>query len=66
MITVGYTGEFVRAYDKLPLALKEEVKERIQSFKDRTKHQRLKVHKLHGKYEGFFGFSLDRKYRIMF
>lgn len=66
MITAGYTREFIRAYDKLPNALKEMVKERIQSFKDKKNHQQLKVHKLHGKYQGFFGFSVDRKYRIMF
>ena len=66
MITIGYTREFIRAYDKLPNALKEEVKGRIQSFKDKKNHQRLKVHKLHGKYKDFFGFSVDRKYRIMF
>ena len=53
MITVGYTLEFIRAYDKLPNALKEEVKGSIQSFRDRKNHQRLKVHKLHGKYKDF-------------
>lgn len=66
MITIGYTQEFIRRYDKLPNTLKEEVKEKIQLFKDRKNHQRLKVHKLHGKYQGFFGFSIDRKYRVMF
>lgn len=66
MITVGYTREFIRRYDKLRDTLKEEIKEKIQLFKDRKNHQRLKVHKLHGKYRGFFGFSIDRKYRIMF
>ncbi len=66
MITVGYTQEFIRRYDKLPSALKEEIKGKIQLFKDRKNHQRLRVHKLHGKYKGFFGFSVDYKYRIMF
>ena len=66
MITVGYTGEFIRRYDKLPIDLKVVVKEKIELFKHRNNHQRLKVHKLHGKYAGFFGFSVDHKYRIMF
>jgi mRNA-degrading endonuclease YafQ of YafQ-DinJ toxin-antitoxin module len=66
MTTVGYTQEFIRKYDKLPHILTEEVKKKIQLFKDRKNHQRLKVHKLHGKYQGFFGFSIDRKNRIMF
>ncbi len=66
MITVGYTKEFVRRYDKLPNILKEKIKGKIQLFKDRNNHQGLKVHKLHGKYKGFLGFSIDRKYRIIF
>ena len=66
MITIGYTREFIRRYDKLPNILKETIKEKIQLFKNRDNHQRLKVHKLHGKYAGFFGFSIDRKNRIMF
>lgn len=66
MIVVGYTREFVRTYDKLQDSTKQTVKEKIQLFKDRKNHLRLKVHKLHGKYRGFFAFSIDRKYRVMF
>ena len=66
MIKVGYTQEFIRAYDKLPTALKEEVKEKIELFKDRKSHQRLKVHKLHGRHTRHWGFSVNYAYRIMF
>ena len=66
MIKVGYTQEFIRAYDRLPDALKEEVKEKIQLFKDRRNHQRLKVHKLHGRHARHWGFSVNYAYRIMF
>ena len=66
MIKVGYTQEFIRAYDKLPTALKEEVKEKIELFKDRKNHQRLKVHKLHGRHARHWGFSVNYAYRIMF
>jgi len=51
---------------KLTPRLQEAAFKRIEFFRDRGNHQRLKVHKLHGKYAGFFGFSIDRKYRIMF
>ena len=66
MIDIGYTREFIRAYDKLPTALKEEVKEKIELFKDRKSHQRLKVHKLHGRHTRHWGFSVNYAYRIMF
>lgn len=66
MITVGFTPEFFRRLKKLTPQLQELAFERIELFKDRTNHQRLDVHKLHGKYTGFFGFSIDNKNRIMF
>jgi len=66
MIKVGYTQEFIRAYDTLPDALKEEVKEKIELFKDRKNHQRLKVHKLHGRHAHHWSFSVNYTYRIMF
>lgn len=66
MIKVGYAQEFVRTYDKLPTALKEEVKEKIELFKERTNHRRLRVHKLQGRFAGHWSFSVNYAYRIMF
>ena len=66
MITVGFTPEFFRSLKKLTPQLQETAFKRIELFRQRNNHQRLKVHKLHGKYKGFFGFSVDYTYRIMF
>ncbi len=66
MITIGFTPEFLRRLKKLAPQLQELAFERINQFKERISHRRLEVHKLHGKYAGFFGFSIDNKYRIMF
>lgn len=66
MITVGYTQQFIRAYDSLQAPLKEEIKEKIQLFTDRENHQRLKVHKLHGKMAGRWSFSVNYKIRVVF
>lgn len=66
MITVGFMPEFFRMLKKLTPQLQEAAFKRIELFRNRSNHKRLKVHKLHGKYAGFFGFSIDRKYRIMF
>jgi mRNA-degrading endonuclease YafQ of YafQ-DinJ toxin-antitoxin module len=66
MITVGFTPEFLRSLKKLTPQLREIAFNRIALFRERSNHQRLKVHKLHGKYAGFLGFSIDRKNRIMF
>jgi mRNA-degrading endonuclease YafQ of YafQ-DinJ toxin-antitoxin module len=66
MITVGFTHEFFRSLKKLAPQLQEIAFKKIEFFRERRNHQRLKVHKLHGKYAGFFGFSIDRRNRIMF
>ena len=66
MITVGFTPEFFRRLKKLTPRLREIAFKKIDLFRERNNHQRLEVHKLHGKYAGFFGFSIDRKNRIMF
>ena len=46
--------------------MQESAFKKIELFRNRKNHKRLEVHKLHGKYVGFFGFSIDRKNRIMF
>ncbi len=66
MITVGFTPEFFRRLKKLNPQLQELAFGRIDLFREKNNHRRLEVHKLHGKYAGFFGFSVDNKYRIMF
>jgi mRNA-degrading endonuclease YafQ of YafQ-DinJ toxin-antitoxin module len=66
MIIVGFTPEFLRSLKKLTPQLQEAAFKRIELFRDRSNHQRLKVHKLHGKYRDFFGFSIDLKNRIIF
>ena len=66
MIIVGFTPEFFRNLKKLPLRLQEVAFKKIELFRNRNNHRKLEVHKLHGKYAGFFGFSIDRKNRVMF
>jgi mRNA-degrading endonuclease RelE of RelBE toxin-antitoxin system len=66
MITVGFTPEFFRKLKRLSPQLQENAFKKIEMFKDRINHKRLGVHKLHGKYAGFLGFSIDRKNRVMF
>lgn len=66
MIRIGYTQEFVRRYEKLPRALQEETKDKIELFKDRSNHRQLRVHKLQGRFAGHWSFSVNYAYRIMF
>lgn len=66
MITVLYKPTFIRQYKKLPSALQLEVKEKIELFRKDPKHSFLKTHKLKGILKGFWGFSVNYEYRIVF
>jgi plasmid maintenance system killer protein len=63
---IAYTASFVRRYKKLPRPLKDEVKERINTFRDPIHHESLRVHKLNGPLKKFHSFSVNYRYRIIF
>lgn len=66
MIVVAYTPKFIRAYKKLVSTLQEEVKSAIELFADKANHDRLRVHKLSGRMEDRYSFSVNYKIRIVF
>ncbi len=63
---VSFKPSFVRLYHKLPPPLQDEVREKIDLFKNTGNHPRLKVHKLHGKLKDAYSFSVNYHYRIVF
>ena len=48
------------------LVLDLEAIEKIELFKNEKNHKLLKIHKLHGKMSGYFSFSVNYKFRIVF
>jgi len=63
---VLYTPGFLRMLKALPGALQEEVIEKVEYFKEESKHTTLKVHKLRGRLKGRYSFSVNYKTRIVF
>jgi plasmid maintenance system killer protein len=63
---VHFKPSFVRLYNKLPPALQEEVREKIDLLKDISNHQKLRVHKLQGAMKDTYSFSINYHYRIVF
>ena len=63
---IQYTPAFIRQFNALETALKEETYEKIDLFRDKKNHQKLKVHKLIGRLAGRYSFSLNYRYRIVF
>lgn len=66
MLEIVHTPGFLREYKKLPIGLQEEVKEKIELFKKNPGNPMLKTHKLSGKLKGFFSFSVNYQWRIIF
>ena len=63
---VSYKPSFIKQYAFFEYSLKEEVREKIELFKERKNHRHLKVHKPKGKLTGCYSFSVNYRYRIVF
>jgi len=60
------TSKFRKAYKKLPKQVKEKAKLKEQIFRENPFDSRLETHPLGGKYKGYWAFSINKSYRIMF
>lgn len=63
---VSLSPRFRRRFRKLPLALREEAYEKLLQFEYPENHASLRVHKLKGKFDGAWSFSVNYRYRIVF
>ncbi len=57
---------FMKQFRALEDELREEVRIKIELFKNPINHERLKVHKLHGKLQGCYSFSVNYRFRVVF
>lgn len=63
---IEFKPRFIRQYNSLEPALKDEVREKVALFRNRENHQMLRVHKLHGDLKNRLSFSVNYRYRIIF
>ena len=66
MIRIRYSGAFLRNTKKLDPSLQGDLLEAVEKFKDRPNHRSLRVHKLHGELGGYYSFSINYRFRIVF
>jgi len=63
---IAFAPQFRRQFKKLPKKLQTEAIEKIELFGDIKQHEKLHVHKLTGRMEGRWSFSINYRYRIVF
>lgn len=61
-----YTSQFYRRYKKLPDEIKVLTESKEKMFREDPFSPLLKTHKLHGEFKGFWAFSVNVKYRVIF
>ena len=65
-MTILYHPKFAREYKRLPERVKDLAEVREKIFRADPFDSRLKTHKLKGPLSGFWSFSVNQKYRIIF
>jgi addiction module RelE/StbE family toxin len=64
--TVNYASFFKRRYEALAEKQKADFRKAIQLFVEDPFHPKLKTHKLKGKWEGLWSFSINYSDRVLF
>jgi mRNA-degrading endonuclease RelE of RelBE toxin-antitoxin system len=62
---IFFTARFLKSFNKLTADVQDDVERAVEEFKNRDTHQKLKLHKLHGKMKKYHAFSANFKYRII-
>lgn len=63
---IYYSTKFAKEYKRLPLKIKLRAEKQEKIFRQNPFDPRLKTHKLSGKLQEFWSFSVDYQRRIIF
>lgn len=63
---IVYTARFLKSLKKLTPKIKDALRDREHIFRNDPFAPRLKTHKLHGRFGGYWAYSVDYKYRVIF
>jgi len=66
MLDIFYTQKFEKSLKFLPTNIKKKVIAKTLIFRDNPYQPSLKTHKLLGEHAGFYAFSVNHSYRIIF
>ena len=65
-IAVYHTARFLKSLKRLGQFTQKKAEERNGIFKKDPFDSRLDTHKLHGRFQGFWAYSVDYHYRVVF
>ena len=65
-MNIVYTNKFKRMFYKLPKVVRNKAIEKEAVFRRYPFAKTLKTHKLSGRFSGYYAFSVDYNYRIIF
>ncbi len=65
-IEIAFKPSFLRDFKKLEKNLQTDAREKIALFKNIENHEQLRVHKLTGKLNGCYSFSVTYSHRVVF
>ena len=63
---VHVTSEFERAFHKLPSNIRSLAEKKYMWFRQDAFDPRIHTHKLKGELKGYWAYSVNREYRILF
>ncbi len=63
---IEYSTKYLRSFKKLPGRLKHKALEKERLFRSNPFDARLGSHKLSGKFQGYWSYSVDYKSRVIF
>ena len=66
IIELYYSKKFVKELKKLPKEIIELAIKKETIFRKNPLHSSLRLHELHGKFEGIWSISITSNYRIIF
>ena len=66
ILVVHSTSAFERAFRELPRNIQSLAEKKDNIFRQNAFDNRLRTHKLRGELEGYWSYSVDQKYRVLF
>ncbi|MEK7609747.1 MAG: type II toxin-antitoxin system mRNA interferase toxin, RelE/StbE family [Patescibacteria group bacterium] len=66
MLKIIFSEKFISQFESSDPKMQKLAEKKISTFKTNHRHPSLKTHKLNGILDGYFSFSVDYQFRIVF